>query len=248
MKSRTVWRIAFLLLLALPLATGQAPAPQQTSLAVGQGTIAAIKGNVSIHSPQGGAVPTQRGQVLEPETVIETEKGSVILDLQDGSQVQIKGHSRVVLKDPNQGKKFSLELFLGQVLTKIQKKLGSTPSFRMGTPTAVITVRGTQFLVEVNKKGATSVSVYEGVVEIRSMAAGARPLLLGPGFRTDVSPNRDPERPRPINNLDDYRGPGGRQEREQPDSSRGDSSSRQEREQQQQQQQQQQPGRSREPD
>ncbi|MBZ5646947.1 MAG: FecR family protein [Acidobacteriia bacterium] len=247
MKSRTVWRIAFLLMLVLPLATGQAPAPQQTSLAVGQGTIAAIKGNVSIHSVQGAAVPTQRGQVLAPETVIETEKGSVLLNLQDGSQVQIKGHSRVVLKDPTQGKKFSLELFIGEVLTKIQKKLGSTPSFRMGTPTAVITVRGTQFLTEVDKKGKTSLYVYEGVVEVRGMMIGARPVLVGPGYRTYVPRDRDPERPQRINNLDDNRGPGGRSEREQPDSSRGDSSSRQERDQQQQQQQQQ-PGRSREPD
>ena len=236
MNSRTLARIAFLLLLVLPLATGQAPVPQQTALPVGQGTIAAIKGTVSIHSPQGAALPAQRGQVLQPETVIEIEKGSVVLDLPDGSQVQIKGHSRVVLKDPAQGKGFSLEVFIGEVLTKIKKKLTNAPSFRMGTPTAVITVRGTEFLVEVNKKGATSLYVYEGVVEVRGLLMGAHPVMVGPGFRTDVLRDREPEHPRRINNFDDYRGPGGRQEREQPDSSRGDSGSGQQREQQQQQQ------------
>lgn len=239
MKSRTVGRIGFLLLLVLPLATGQAPAPQLTPLSVGQGTIAAIKGTVSIRSPQGAALPAQRGQVLAPETVIETEKGSVVLDLQDGSQVQIKGHSRVVLKDPAQGKGFSLEVFLGEVVTKIKKRLSGAPSFRMGTPTAVITVRGTEFLVEVNKKGVTSLYVYEGSVEVQGMMMGGRPVIVGPGFRTDVPPNREPEHPRRINNFDDYRGPGGRQERDLPDSSRGDSGPGQERQQQQQQQQQQ---------
>ncbi len=243
MKSRIVGRIGFLLLLAvLPLATGQAPAPQQTPLPVGQGTVAASKGTVSIRSPQGSALPTQRGQVLPPETVIETEKGSVLLDLQDGSQVQIKAHSRVVLKDPAQGKGFSLEVFIGEVLTKIKKRLEGAPSFRMGTPTAVITVRGTEFLVEVNKKGKTSLYVYEGSVEVEGLMIGGRPVIVGPGFRTDIPPNREPENPRRIYN-DDNRGPGGRSDRDQSDSSRGDSGSGQQREQQPQQQQQQQPER-----
>ncbi len=205
------------------MATGQAPAPQQTPLLVGQGTIAAIKGTVSIHSPQGTTLAAQHGQLLEPETVIETEKGSVVLDLRDGSQVQIKGHSRVVLKDPAQSKGFSLEVFLGEVLTKIKKRLEGAPSFRMGTPTAVITVRGTEFLVEVNKKGVTSLYVYEGAVEIRGLITGGRPVMVGPGFRTEVPLNRDPDNPRRINNFDDNRGPGGRMDREQTDSGRDDS-------------------------
>lgn len=236
MRSRIVGRIGFLLLLAaLPLATGQAPAPQQTPLEVGQGTIAAIKGTVLIHSPQGVAQPAQLRQVLPPGTVIETEKGSLVLDLQDGSQVQIKGHSRVVLKDPTQDKGFSLEVFIGEVLTKIKKRLEGAPSFRLGTPTAVITVRGTEFLVEVNKKGVTALYVYEGTVEVEGTMVGGRTVIVGPGFRTDIPPSREPENPRRIYNNGD-RGPGGRQDREQPDSSRGDSSSGQQREQQQQQQ------------
>ena len=54
----------------------------------------------------------------------------------------------------------------GKILAQVQKRFGNAPSFRMGTPTAVITVRGTRFEVEVNKKNKTVVDVYEGVVAV----------------------------------------------------------------------------------
>src|SRR5207302_272355 len=66
-------------------------------------------------------------------------------------------------------KGFSLELLIGKVVNKIEKRLGSTPSFRMGTPTAVITVRGTRFSVEVTKKQRTEVEVFEDLVEVEGI-------------------------------------------------------------------------------
>jgi hypothetical protein len=66
----------------------------------------------------------------------------------------------------------------------------------MGTPTAVITVRGTRFQVEVDKKQRTRVEVYEGMVEVTGMGAGMGAVMLRPGFLTNVEANREPERPR----------------------------------------------------
>jgi ferric-dicitrate binding protein FerR (iron transport regulator) len=139
--------------------------------------------------------------VLPPESTIETEKGSILLLLQDGSQVLVKQNSRVVLRAPDQGKGYSFELFLGKVINKIQKRLGSNPSFRMGTPTAVITVRGTQFEVDVNKKLRTSVVVYEGLVEVSSSVGNFPPVLIRPGFFTDVERDRAPRQPHEVGGL-----------------------------------------------
>lgn len=186
-------------LFVLAAATGQNPSP--TALPVGSATIAEFKGEVQVHSPQGDAVTAQRGTSLPAESKIDTGKGSMLLDLQDGSQVLVKPNSHVLLKAPNQEKGYWLELLLGKINAKVQKRLGNTPSFRMGTPTAVITVRGTRFSVDVDKKKRTHVEVYEGLVEVAGFFHGA-PVMVRPGFSTGVEENRDPEQPRGMENRE----------------------------------------------
>jgi hypothetical protein len=177
------------------------PQPQPSNLPVGSATIAEFKGEISIRSPQGEAVTPQRGLVLAPESRIEIAKGSMLLNLPDGSQVLIKSRTQVVLKAPDQANGSFLELLLGRVINKVQKRLGNAPSFRMGTPTAVITVRGTRFSVEVNKKQRTTVEVFEGLVEVQGLGAFGVPVLIRPGFSTWVERNRNPERPHEMHNL-----------------------------------------------
>jgi len=184
--------------------------PTLAALPLGSASIAEMKGEVKILAPQGGEVAAQRGTVLAPETKISTAKGSVLLDLPDGSQVLVKQNSNVVLKVPDQGKGYWLELLLGRINAKVQKRLGNAPSFRMGTPTAVITVRGTHFSVDVDKKEHTYVEVYEGLVEVAGFFHGA-PVMVRPGYSTGVDPDRDPEEPKGIENreMDNRWNPGG---------------------------------------
>jgi hypothetical protein len=177
-------------------AAAQAPqSPETSSLPVGSATVTQVKGEIVLHGPQGETLSAQPGLVLAAESIIETEKGNILLELQDGSQVLVKPHSRVVLKSPDQGKGYYLELLIGRVVNKIQKRLGNTPSFRMGTPTAVITVRGTRFEVEVTKKLRTYVEVYEGNVEVQSLMEQARSVMLRPGYFTNVDHGREPTQP-----------------------------------------------------
>ena len=169
---------------------------QETILPVGSAVVTEIKGEAVLTSPDGTLISSLRGTTLSSESKIETAKGSVLLELEDGSQVLVKAHSNVVLRAPNQRKGYSLELFIGKIVTKIQKRLGAASSFRMGTPSAVITVRGTRFSVEVNKKGKTYVEVYEGLVQVGGLAGGSRQVLVRPGFVTDVENERGPDEPR----------------------------------------------------
>lgn len=202
----------FLIVVAV---AGQNPSP--TALPVGSAMVAELKGDVQVHSPQGDPVTVQRGTSLPAESKIETGKGSMLLDLQDGSQVLVKANSHVVLKAPNQEKGYWLELLLGKITAKVQKRLGNAPSFRMGTPTAVITVRGTRFSVDVDKKKKTHVEVYEGLVEVAGFFHGA-PVMVRPGYSTGVEQNRDPDRPHGTDNRENENrwnpgvAPGGRGE------------------------------------
>jgi ferric-dicitrate binding protein FerR (iron transport regulator) len=141
-------------------------------------------------------VTGQRGTVLVAESRISTAKGSILLNLQDGCQVLVKAHTQVVLKNPGESHGYFLELLIGKITAKVQKRLGGAPSFRMGTPTAVITVRGTRFQVEVTKKNRTIVEVFEGLVEVEGLGGTSPPVFIKPGFRTGVEPNRAPDQPR----------------------------------------------------
>lgn len=176
-----------------PLAWGQTQPPQISTLPVGSAIVAELKGKVSLRSPQGDFISPKLGITLMAESTVETAKGSAVLNLEDGSQVLIKPNSRVVLKSPGTSTGFYLSQWLGKIIVKAQKRMGNTPSFRMGTPTAVISVRGTRFEVEVKDKSRTSVSVYEGLVEVRGVKG--EPVLLGPGFSTSVQENHPPEPP-----------------------------------------------------
>jgi hypothetical protein len=195
MKISKCIRTAFLLAISLPLLAQNAPL-EPTALPIGSAVVSEVKGELVITSPQGTPLVAQRGATLSAESRIETAKGTLLLELQDGSQVLIKAHSNVVLKAPNEGNGYSLELFIGKIMAKVQKRLGGAPSFRMGTPSAVITVRGTRFGVEVNKKRKTFVDVFEGLVDVSGVMEGSPHILLRPGFYTGVDVDRNPEGPR----------------------------------------------------
>src|SRR5689334_2780494 len=109
MKSSKWIRIALMMTVVLPLAVTQTAPPQQTVLPVGSALVTEVKGDVVFTSPQGTPIVAQRGSTLTAESKIETAKGKVMLELQDGSQVLVNAHSNVVLKAPNEGKGYFLD-------------------------------------------------------------------------------------------------------------------------------------------
>ena len=209
MRARSYFCTAVLLMLTFCTASEQQlQSSQAAALPVGSATITDIKGEVSLQGPQGETITGAKGVTLAADSTIETGKGSVLLELQDASQVLVKPHSRVVLRTPDQTKGYYLELLIGKVVNKVTKRLGSTPSFRMGTPTAVITVRGTRFEVEVDKKLRTSVSVYEGLVEVQALVAGNPSVFVRPGFWTNVNRDRASDPRRMLDSGEDHNRPG----------------------------------------
>ena len=222
MKSFPCFLKAALSFVFITLTAAQSTPQQQTILPVGSAVVSELKGDVVFTAPDGSSLSAQRGTTLSADSKIETAKGSVLLMLQDGSQILVRAHSNVVLRAPNQGKSYSLELFIGKIMAKIKKRMDEAPSFRMGTPSAVITVRGTRFEVEVNKKQKTYVEVFEGLVEVNGLAGGSRPVLVRPGFSTGVGHDGAPENPREMSPGEgndreggrDNEGPGGQRTNE----------------------------------
>jgi hypothetical protein len=175
-----------------------AAAQEQTTaqLPVGSAMLTEWKGEVSFHSPAGDVLTPDRGLTLEANSTIETQKGSVVLNLQDGSQILVKSHARVVLRSPTDNKGYFLELLIGNLVAKVKKRVGEAPGFKMGTPSAVIAVRGTRFEVDVDKKGKTYVQVFEGMVEVRGFLPSSQAVFLRPGFSSQVDQEHSPSEPR----------------------------------------------------
>jgi hypothetical protein len=161
--------------------------------------------------PQQSLAGPARGEVLPPETAVNTEDGTLLLKLTDGSEVLVRAHTRLVIKEPETSGWRYVQLLLGRIRAQVQKHLGGSPGFQIGTPSAVISVRGTRFDVEVNNHGVTEVDVEEGVVELDSLGGREGSVLITAGFSSRVGTQSMPEVPRPTHEMrPDVDRPGGR--------------------------------------
>lgn len=83
----------------------------------------------------------------------------------------------------------------GRIRAVFDKITGSEPRV-VKTPGALLAVRGTQFDVEVDKSGRTTVDVYEGIVEVRSEFRH-EPLMLRAGEES-IFGQREPPSAHPM--------------------------------------------------
>jgi hypothetical protein len=65
------------------------------------------------------------------------------------------------------------------------------------TPSAVLAVRGTEYGVEVQKDGDTSVTVFEGTVEVWDVAGLGERVRVRAGQRAKIKKGRTPSKPKP---------------------------------------------------
>lgn len=195
MKIRLLFQLFFLLLLSA-VAAAQEPKAAPAHAPYAGATISDFKGKVSIQLPGQALRSPNRGDVLPAETKIDTGGGRLLLRLSDGSDLLVRPNTRLVLKQPETNGWRYLQLLLGRVRAEIKKRFGSTPGFQMGTPSAVISVRGTKFEVEVDRQGLTEVDVQEGVVQLDSVKGLGESVLIRAGFSSRVGFASGPERPR----------------------------------------------------
>ena len=146
--------------------------------------------------------PPMRGQVLPEGTLLDTGDGRLMLVLRaDESEILVQPHTRLVVREPASGNWNALEVLLGRVRAYIRKRTGGAPPFQMGTPSAVIAVRGTRFDVEVNGGGVTEVDVFDGLVEVAAPTIVGSSVLVSPGFSTRVGMGTAPESPVPTREI-----------------------------------------------
>jgi hypothetical protein len=198
MKTRSI-TFFILVLSVLGMAQEKQVAPITAPFA--GSTISDFKGKVEIQLPNHSLRAPTRGELLPAETQINTEEGRILLRLADGSDLLVRSNTRLVLKQPETNGWRYVQVMIGRVRAEIQKRLGTTPGFQIGTPSAVISVRGTSFDVEVNRAGLTEVDVREGVVQLDSTKGMGESVLIRAGFSSRVGFESGPESPRPTKEM-----------------------------------------------
>ena len=121
-------------------------------------------------------------QVKLGQVIIAGPDGYAVFEVSDGSRFEVYANSRVVFRKTPGNLKDLLDVLIGRVRVHIQK-WGGQPNFnRVFTPTAVISVRGTVFDVEVeDEEDTTLVMVEEGLVEVQHARHPGTPKLLNAG-------------------------------------------------------------------
>src|SRR5712691_9591430 len=206
MKHTAVRSIYFCFLffwMAVGMAAAQEQQPSSTPVtaAIAGATITEWKGNIRLSLPGHSSSNPLRGEQLPPGTILDTGSGSLLLLLSDGSEVIVRAHTRLQVQEPSLADPSYFQLLLGRIRALINRRTGGAAPFELGTPSAVIAVRGTQFDVEVNQRNVTEVDVLDGLVEVYGRNAAGGSVLLDPGFSTRVGMDSSPEQPEPTNEM-----------------------------------------------
>jgi hypothetical protein len=125
------------------------------------GRLTAVANCKWMGSPQFGKLgdPVCRGQ-------LNLTEGTAELTLDNGVQVVIEGPTQVDLQAIDRS-----YLHRGKLLAKVPKQ---AIGFTLATPSATVVDLGTEFAVEIDQSGTTSVFVLRGAVEAKPVAAAKR--------------------------------------------------------------------------
>ena len=193
--------VLLMCLLFLGIAVAQEKPAATVNAPFAGATVSDFKGKVGVQLPGQAMIAPTRGEILPAESVVSTDEGRLLLRLSDGSDILVRPHTKLIVKQPETNGWKYLELMMGRIRNQIQRHLGGTPSFQMGTPSAVISVRGTVFDVEVDRRGNTEVDVDEGVVELSSAEGHGESVMVTAGFSSRIGMEGRPEAPRPTHDL-----------------------------------------------
>ncbi len=102
-----------------------------------------------------------------------------------GVEMKLNAETTVTVKQ-NEGAENpdSIDMDMGELFTTLDKEImGDGAEFKVGTPSGVVAVRGTEFNVAVDKEGKAKVNVLDGVVAIINDLGE---VLAEAGFAVDL--------------------------------------------------------------
>jgi len=191
LRRLTLGRALYALLTAAALAASLTPLHAQDSAKV-----LFQSGRVSILKDSSGYsfALMDNGQVKPGNTIKTGPDGYAKFQVSDGSTFEVFPNSELVYRKTNSIGDL-LNVWLGKVKVVIQHLPGVPNPNNVTTPTALISVRGTIFDVDVeDEDGTTFVSLDEGIIDVHHLLRPSSDVHLAPGQSIRVYPNQ-PLRP-----------------------------------------------------
>jgi hypothetical protein len=188
LERTTFGRAVQFVLVTCALAVCLRPAHAQTG---SKATAIQLIGNVSvIRDTSNYRTALMLGNQVSPGHMIVTgADGYAQFKIADGSTFEVFPDSQVTFRS-TMSMGDLLNVFIGKVKVYIQHLPGIPNPNNVTTPTALISVRGTVFMVDVkDAEGTTDVAVDEGIVDVRNLRMGGRIVRLIPGQATTVDPH-----------------------------------------------------------
>jgi hypothetical protein len=140
-----------------------------------------INGDVSVLR-DGNPWALFEGNTVQPRQIVKTgPDGYAKFQVSDGSIIEVFPNAQFIFRANPPTWKDLLDVVIGRVKVYIQHLNGIPNPNNVSSPTAVISVRGTIFEVNVeDEDGTTFVSVDEGLVAVRSKAPAGGEVFLHP--------------------------------------------------------------------
>ncbi len=183
-------RLALVLVLLASFSAAQSfPGISAGSSTAGAARVVALSGRVSV-SRSGELWVLNPGDFVRPaQQIVTGSDGYAEFELSDGSRFEVFPNSHVLLRNNRGNWSDVLDIWVGRLKVHIEKVMGKPNSNRIHTPTAVISVRGTTFFVEVEEDSeATTISVEEGEVMVaHRLLPSGKQRVLGPGDELRVN-------------------------------------------------------------
>lgn len=148
------------------------------------------KGEIELNRNAEKAAATEGQNLLNKDELISREQSFAVIKFIDGSStVKLFPNSILTIEAEQDAGKLNKKntLLLGSILAQVKKKTGI---FEVDTPNNVVSVKGTEFMVEVGDNGLTAVSVKEGEVSVKNKQT-AKEVLVDSGQK--ATENEDGE-------------------------------------------------------
>lgn len=125
-------------------------------------------------------IPIAVNTIITENDIIKTEKDAYVnLQLSNGVILKIGASSQIVvnkiLRD-NQSEEYKINLENGEILSKVNKEKSKNINLHIQSPTAIASVRGTEFFVESNQT-QSMIAVNEGKVEVSNIEGNQKQTI-----------------------------------------------------------------------
>jgi len=156
--------------------------------------VKAVKGEVFVKKGSGNKEfkAFENMTVSQGDWIRTGEKSSCKIVYNDGTETMLSANSKVTIQRltaSKNGSQTSVKVYAGGAWSKVKTMVNADDSYDVETPTTVLGVRGTLYLVTVDADGNVSVDVVDGAIAAGGNSdpgAGSTSFLIGTGSSLQV--------------------------------------------------------------